>query len=79
MPKIKEREEDLKNKRLLSIVTQKMILCGIKNKGDLTKIIGGSMPTAYKRINYPETLTLKEIRKMDKKFHFTAEELREMI
>ena len=79
MPKLKEKEEETKNRILKSIVAKKMILYGISNKGDLTLIIGGSTPTVYKKMKFPETLTLKEIRRMDNKFHFTAEELREMI
>lgn len=72
MPRVKEKEIDFaKVKRLLLgyEITAKT----------LSEVLGCSQPTARKKLNSPETLTLGELKKISQRKHIPIDEIRESI
>lgn len=71
MPYIKKNEPFAKMNRLL-------LGYGL-NSVSLSKVIGSSPPTAKKKIDRPELLTLGELDAIHRKAHIPIDEIREAI
>lgn len=80
MPKLKEAQKDIKNRILISKIAERSILYSFDpSKKQLSRLMGVSRATVYNKLNNPENITIGELRNLDKKFKFSAEELREII
>lgn len=49
------------------------------NGNNLVPILGKSQPTCQKKLDYPETLTLEDLRNLGKRAHIPADEIRAAI
>ncbi len=79
MPKLKEKEVDVKNKMFRAIVRKNLELRGMEHLSDLALKMGVSRNTIYKKVKNPSTLTLEETRFIFKELKFSEEEKQAVI
>lgn len=74
MPKLKENEQEKKNRLLAAYISKYMTLYGYKNIDDLAIKWHMKRSTAYNRLKNPSKINLGEIRILFDVLHFTDEE-----
>ena len=66
MPKVKPlTENERKDREIIEQVEGKMKACRITHKA-MAAALGISIPTLYRRLDEPDTLTIREVRIMQK-------------
>ena len=63
-------EKEQQDQQIKALIAKNATYLGIKNNEDMAKRIGVSRTTMYKKLEHPETFTVKEIRRLAKILNF---------